>query len=251
MALTVVAARSGPMRGVGARLRELAAARGLSDAKVAEQASIQQRRYSHYVNDTREPDFATLKRICQVLGTTPDHVLGVSAKATNAGLAEERSEYLPLFPGTLAPGIVEIGKTEFASIGRYDARLSAGPGSIIDPHAEPLGYQLVEMSWLQTLTNAKPERLALLRVDGDSMLPTLEDGDWVLIDRTQRRFTRQGIYALAVGDDAWIKRMMMDLAEKKVRVISDNPKYPPQLLPEEDLRLIGRYVALVWRRSSA
>lgn len=240
------------MRGVGSRLRKLAEAKGLSDAKVAEAASIQQRRYSNYVNDKREPDFETLKRICAVLDTTPDHVLGFKPESLK-GLADARSNFLPFAPAALAAGIVEIAKTEYASIGRYDARLSAGPGAIIDPHAEPLGYQLVEMSWLQTLTRAKPEKLALLRVDGDSMSPTLEDSDWVLIDRTQTRINRQGIYALAVGDAAWIKRITLDLAKKKVLLISDNPKYPPQLLDEDEtpLILIGRYVALVWRRSTA
>jgi len=165
------------------------------------------------------------------------------------GRKTRRSDHIAAYAGELSAGVVDIAKTAFASIGRYDASLSAGPGSIIDPHAEPLGYQLVEMSWLQTLTKAKPHELALLRVDGDSMSPTLEHSDWVLIDRTQTRISREGIYALAVGDDAWIKRITLDLAEKKVRIISDNTKYPPQLLSEEDLRLIGRYVALVWRRS--
>lgn len=230
--------QSAPMRGLGKKMKDLAAQRGYSDAKVAREAGLPQRTYSNYANDETEPDYATLTRICRVLGTTPNNLLGFDMP-------------LPAHPGVTAPGLIEIGKTEFVSIARYDAALSAGPGSIIDPHAEPLGFHLVETQWLHMVTHAAPEFLALLRVTGDSMVPTLLDSDWVLIDRSQRRVTRQGIYALAVGEDAWIKRLTLDLEARKVRIISDNDRYPPQLLDEDQLHLIGRYLALVWRRSAA
>lgn len=235
------------MRGVGKRLRARSAELELSDAEVARRAKIEQRTYSHYVNDKREPDYETLRRICDVLGLTPNDVLHYG----DVTPASRRSDSLPSYSGALGPGLVEIGKTEFVSIARYDAALSAGPGAILDPHAEPLGYTLVEANWLATITRAKPEHLALLKVDGDSMSPTLEDEDWVLIDRTQKRVTRQGIYGIAVGEDTWIKRLMLDLAEKKVRIISDNARYREQLLAEDELQLIGRYLALIWRKSSA
>ena len=55
-----------------ARAREL----GLTDAAVARAQGVGQRRYSAYANESREPDFGTLTRICHVLRTTPDAVLG-------------------------------------------------------------------------------------------------------------------------------------------------------------------------------
>lgn len=55
-----------------ARARQL----GLTDAAVARVLDLPQRRYSAYVNETREPDFATLARICRALRTSPDAVLG-------------------------------------------------------------------------------------------------------------------------------------------------------------------------------
>jgi phage repressor protein C with HTH and peptisase S24 domain len=235
------------MKGVGTRLRKRAEQLELSDADVARALDMQPRRYNNYINDEREPDFATLLQISDVLKTTPNHILGISDLDEGAAT----SDHLPAYGGKMNAGTLEIAGTPFTSIARYDARVSAGPGSIIDPHAEPLGYQLVESSWLQSITVAKAEFLALLRVGGDSMEDTLFDGDWVLIDRTQRRVSREGIYALGVGEDAWIKRLTLDLAAKKVRMISDNAKYPPQLLREEDLRVIGRYLALVWRKSAA
>lgn len=55
-----------------ARAREL----GLTDAAVARALGVGQRRYSAYANESREPDFGTLARICHILRTTPDAVLG-------------------------------------------------------------------------------------------------------------------------------------------------------------------------------
>jgi len=150
---------------------------------------------------------------------------------------------------TLKTGVVEFGKDEFASLPRFDAGFSAGDGSLIDPNAEPIGYQLIENQWLRTVTNAAPEHLAVVKVDGDSMETTLSDGDWVLLDRTQKRITREGIYALAVHDSCWIKRVSLNLRDKLVRVISDNDRYPVQELPEDELTLIGRVLSVVWRKT--
>lgn len=147
-------------------------------------------------------------------------------------------------PGT----IVEFDQSEFTAIGRYDAGYSAGPGSLLEPTAEPLGFYLAETTWLRSLTKAKPEHLAIVRVDGDSMKPTLEDGDWVLVDRTQKKIAREGIYTIQVMDNAWVKRISLNLREKLVRIISDNQAIPMQELSEDDLHVVGRVVSLVARR---
>ena len=60
----------------GERLRARARELGLSDTDVAKRLGLAQSRYANYVNQNREPDFATLVRICRVLDTTPNHVLG-------------------------------------------------------------------------------------------------------------------------------------------------------------------------------
>lgn len=61
---------------LGKQLRARARQLGLSDAEVARRAGLGERRYGHYVTGTREPDLATLLKICSVLGTTPNQLLG-------------------------------------------------------------------------------------------------------------------------------------------------------------------------------
>ena len=142
-----------------------------------------------------------------------------------------------------------IGSQDFTTIGRFDASYSMGPGSLIGDDPEPMGYWMVESQWLRGLSKATPGELAIVRCSGDSMQNTLFDGDWVLVDRTQKRLSREGIYAIRVGDDSWIKRLSLNIKTKKIRVLSDNPTTPPQPdVDEEDLSVIGRVIALVARR---
>lgn len=72
------------MNGVGERLRVRARALGLSDTEVARRLGLSQSRYANYVTGVREPDFATFLRICEVLQTTPNRMLGVAEPATPA-----------------------------------------------------------------------------------------------------------------------------------------------------------------------
>lgn len=67
------------MEGFGNRLRARAKELGLSDAEVARRLNLRQARYSNYVNDGREPDLATLVRICRALDVTADRLLGLSS----------------------------------------------------------------------------------------------------------------------------------------------------------------------------
>ncbi|MFZ4703295.1 MAG: helix-turn-helix domain-containing protein [Candidatus Methylumidiphilus sp.] len=66
------------MDGFGRALRQRASEIGLSDAEVARRARLDEGRYGNYVRDAREPDFATLLRISQVLATTPNALLGIT-----------------------------------------------------------------------------------------------------------------------------------------------------------------------------
>lgn len=69
------------MREFGEQLRQRAKELDLSDAEVARRAGLTARRYGHYVTGTREPDLQTLVRICTVLDTTPDRMLGLGTHA--------------------------------------------------------------------------------------------------------------------------------------------------------------------------
>ncbi|WP_338665917.1 helix-turn-helix transcriptional regulator [Pararoseomonas sp. SCSIO 73927] len=62
------------------RLRARARELDLADAEVARRLGMSQGRYQNYVAGRREPDLATLLRICSVLQITPNDLLGIDGE---------------------------------------------------------------------------------------------------------------------------------------------------------------------------
>ena len=79
-------------------------------------------------------------------------------------------------------------------------------------------------------------------VQGESMSPTVMDGDLVMLDVGRRLVHGGGIYAIGLGDAISIKRLEL-LVGGRVRVISDNRKeYPPYEVDQAELRILGRII---------
>ena len=57
---------------------------GLSNAKAARRVGLSERRYAHYVSGSNEPDLARPVRISDLLRTTPNDLLGVCLRETEA-----------------------------------------------------------------------------------------------------------------------------------------------------------------------
>jgi phage repressor protein C with HTH and peptisase S24 domain len=115
-------------------------------------------------------------------------------------------------------------------------RASAGPGVIPDGEsARP---------WLRRLTSASPGQLSVIRVEGDSMAPTLADGDDILIDRNDsNERLRDGVYVLRVDEALVVKRLALHPIARRVTVQSDNPAYSDWPDCElKDVHCIGRVI---------
>ena len=130
---------------------------------------------------------------------------------------------------------------DFVGIPRYDTELSAGSGSFSE-RAELLDHIPFTREFLLRKVGRKtPEKLAILEVRGDSMEPTIADGDLVLVD-LRKRGLADGIMAFVLDDVAYVKRIHSALDE--IEIISDNREvYPPQTLPRRELdriHIIGR-----------
>ena len=122
-------------------------------------------------------------------------------------------------------------------------RASAGPGAI--PGGESARpYFAFDERWLRRLTSASAGQLSVIRVEGDSMAPTLADGDDILIDRNDcNDRLRDGVYVLRVDDALVVKRLALNPVRRRVTIQSDNPAYPdfPDC-PLEDIQCIGRVI---------
>lgn len=243
------------------RLAEL----GLEKKDLAEALKVPQSRVSEIINGKRKVKGTETLPLSETLGMNIVEVLrllGGSSELSTASILLDAQEnaandrepdesdfgHPQSYVGPLRSRTIEFADTEFAAIGRYDAAFSAGPGCLMEDDPEPLGYHLIEASWLRSVTSAAPEHLSIVRVDGDSMESTLNHGDWILVDMTKHQFTKEGIYALNVFGQTWVKRLSVNISKKLIRIMSDNSKYEMQELPEHEITIIGRIVSIVARR---
>jgi hypothetical protein len=224
------------------KLREAASPK-ITVREMADELSLPHTSYAYY-EDSYKKELLPVEVTRRIAAVLSSRGVDVDAVLALAGIGGFKSQAAVFTADT-----VEVGDQSFTPVGRFDASFSMGPGSLIPDMPEPLGYWMLETQWLRTLSKAPQVELAIVRCSNDSMQPTFFDGDWVLIDKTQKRLSREGLYAIRVGDDSWIKRISLNIRTKKIRVLSDNPTTPAQPdVDEEDLCVIGRVVALVARK---
>ena len=112
---------------------------------------------------------------------------------------------------------------------------SAGPGRAVT------GEGVIRADWIarEALRAAgiAPGDASLIDVAGDSMAPTLCDGDRVLVDRADRT-PGTGIYVLREGDALSVKRVRRRGAE--VEIVSDNPAWAARVVPAGEVTVVGR-----------
>lgn len=128
---------------------------------------------------------------------------------------------------------------EYSLVPIVAARPSGGGGSL-ETEAGVEGYYAFRRNWLERKGNVSSMRL--MRVTGDSMQPTINDSDVVLVDESQKDTYEGKIYVIRIDDDIVVKR----LGKKPgmLMLISDNRELYDPL--EVDLKG-GASVAVVGR----
>lgn len=138
--------------------------------------------------------------------------------------------------------VIDCNGVEFARLPVYDVRFSAGFGAKNYGEA-PHEYHEIGMTLLRRFTDAPVNKLAFLRVSGDSMEPLLYNGDWVLIDASRSNLVAPAIYAIVYDGEGFLKHASQNLETGAVTMVSQNPAYPPQTITRpEGLRIVGRVV---------
>jgi phage repressor protein C with HTH and peptisase S24 domain len=176
----------------------------------------------------RGEDFASLSRM---LGRNPAYIQQFVRRGVPKRLKEEErrklARYFSVSEALLGGPPDEPPRPDgLVSIKRHPVFASAGPGAIVN---EGFGkpYFGFDERWLKALTSTAPSKLSIVRVEGDSMSSTLNDGDDILVDLGDcGERLRDGIYVLRVDDALVVKRLALNPKGRRVTVQSDNPAYP-------------------------
>lgn len=197
-------------------------------------------------------DYASLSRM---IGRNPAYIQQFIKRGTPQRLSEEdRSRLASYFRiaedrlgGRAAPVARDVneagGRTaDILRVPRVEISASAGPGKIaeIEPQGPPVAF---DGPMLREIAGASLAELSIIRVSGDSMEPTLADGDDILVDLAiSADPPREGIYVIRFDDMLMVKRLVADDdASRRFIIRSDNPRHAD--IGDYDpasLRLIGR-----------
>lgn len=194
----------------------------------------------------RGENFASLSRL---LGRNEAYIQQYLKKGSPRQLKERDRRALAVY-FQIPEAILGGPPDDFARIAgdlvpvlRSPVRSVAGPGaSAVDEIARPCFA--FDRSWLKSITAASPSKLSTIRVEGDSMAPTLSAGDDILVDLADGADRlRDGIYVLRVDDTLLVKRLAIHPVGRRVTVQSDNPAYGD--LPDcglEEIHILGRVI---------
>lgn len=198
----------------------------------------------------RGEDYASLSRL---LGRNAAYIQQYIRRGTPKKLDEEDRRTLAryfrveeaLLGGPRAPVIAKPQArrgADFVRIPRLAVAASAGPGSLGADDAGA-GEFVLDARSVRSLGDAG--MLSMIQVSGDSMEPTLGDGDDILVDRSDAADrVRDGIYVLRFDDALNVKRIAMQPEGRRFTVGSDNAAYPSW--PDCDARRVDIIGRVVW-----
>ncbi len=121
--------------------------------------------------------------------------------------------------------------------------MTCGSGQLVE-NENLLGFLAFRTDWIRTRLRRNPANLAVLEAFGDSMHPTIADGDIMLVDTSEERVRGPAIYVILAGNEAIVKRIELTM-EGWLVVKSDNPAYETRTLKGEqadEFRCLGKVV---------
>lgn len=212
---------------VGQRIEERLAKLDMNQSELARRVKVSQ----PTINALIRGDNATSKHL---------HRIAAELETSPAWLAGETEDDAPI---SLPPSALDAlaDKYDLAFLPEFEIGYSMG-GGVPFEHVEQKGVVPFQREWLRTMMRGTIDELFVARGEGDSMQPTILDGDIVLIDTAQKAVRQQDrIWAVNYGDLGMVKRVRR-LPTGRHLLLSDNATVPPVECDDDEMQVIGRVI---------
>lgn len=212
---------------INCRLRLIREHTGESQAKFSKRFSLPQQTYANYELSKRNIPDDLKTKLYSDLGVDLNWLVtgqGTMFRDGSGGTECEESsledKYTHLVPMT-------------------NLKVSAGVGSEWES-GEGIGDMLPIPMHIYRMY--KSYDLAGVTVSGDSMEPTLRDGEPVVYAKGV--LEGDGLYVISILNELFVKRLSIDQLDKTVTIISDNPMYSKKIYPidREGFQILGKVI---------
>lgn len=220
------------MMATNTRIRERRKAAGLTQVEAAERAGYSQSYYNQIETGVRDYNSRVLEALAGAFECSVEDLIAPG-------------EIVPDDNDDQAPSKRVKADTDKVQVPQLDLRFGMGGGAIYDApvKAEPMSFS---RAWMRQITDAPVDKLFWASGIGDSMMPTIHDGDIVLVDTSQTEpRMRDQIWALNLYGQGLIKRLRT--TADGYLIVSDNKEVSPENATDGSMDIVGRVVAVVRR----
>ena len=218
---------------IGSALVKLLEMRSISQRQLAIQLGVSRQAVSRWCNDQAAPTTDKLDQLAKFFKVSINDLFLEGKSLTTLGLPKGGEDS--------KAGAVAISECLF--------NLSRGDDLMKDWIAIPNAPSHWYSKEFFTNRNIDPDRCVLYTVHGNSMEPTICDGDEILFyvdkDLTIQKIRDGGIYVFSFNGALKVKRL--SLQNDGVVVSSDNPEYDKEFYSEDKLdklRIYGRVIEI-------
>ena len=190
------------------RIKSLRLQREMKQSDLAARLNVQQGTISNWETGKTEPDLDSLSKMAEIFDVSADYILGRSS------------------PTQAAPGAIRI-----PVIGSVPAGV---PLEAIE--------DIIDWEELPAAMAAGAKEYFALEVKGDSMYPTLLDGDRVIVQKTPVCKSGDICVVKVNGYEATVKEVKIG-QDRSLSLIPRNTSYPPRTYTPEEIENLPVTVA--------
>ncbi len=243
---------------------------GKSQKDLAEYVGVRQNTVSDWINKGNSPKVEQIYRICDFFEISTDSLFGYSNSKNTINQFEPNIQLSQSFNNLTVPqqdlilsliqefntlnlqqnnkiklqkqnkvssNVISLEETSDQNIKLriYTQKASAGLGKYKYDDDD-----FTEANFQKTYQSQKADHVII--VEGNSMYPTINDGDYIFI-KEQPTIEHNEIGIFVYDDKVYCKRLSIDKKNKVLHLISDNKDYDDILIKNiDDIRTIGKVI---------
>lgn len=225
---------------MGDRLKEARVAAGFQSAtRAAESLGTKDSTYRAHENGQNEYSVDDARRYARKFKVSPIWLMFGHSPETSTGVEVEPSS----LRGSSIPEIDVRAGMGGGGVAILENRSSNG----ITFASESVRAEWVLPHWVEESLGVPIRHVACFPCRGDSMSPTINDGDVVFVDTSHRHPSPDGVYALLDDFGGLVIKRLQVISSRSdeqvmVRVISDNENHTNLDRTIDEISIVGRYL---------